>query len=327
MLRSRISPLVCCFLLVLVTTAPAAPGDYTFQTIDLPFQGAAFPPLVWPVAVTDALTFAGDASVPGGLGFRIAQTLNLTPVRCPDFARYPFSDRRGPEVVGMNNAGVVALNYEGLENQCGGVQTPDGTCTFTLVEGSVGTRYTGISNAGVVVGYYWNNVAGPELGLLRFHGFFQVSSGVHRLDGPNPNDIVFPTGINSHGIIIGTMLRNVQPDNSAAAEQAFFRTPDGVYHDVEGPDGELVTLTGLNDNGQAVGTFTAAAGGQQAFVFDTTTATLTILPRPTADTVELLPTAINNSGDIVGAYGEGTPEFPRVSVHGFLALPTGREHQ
>jgi probable HAF family extracellular repeat protein len=123
------------------------------------------------------------------------------------------------------------------------------------------------------------------------------------------------------------MFRNVQPDNSAAAEQAFFRTPDGVYHDVEGPDGELVTLTGLNDNGQAVGTFTTAAGGQQAFVFDTTTATLTILPRPTADTVELLPTAINNSGDIVGAYGEGTPEFPWVSVHGFLALPAGREHQ
>jgi hypothetical protein len=135
---------------------------------------------------------------------------------------------------------------------------------------------------------------------------------------------VFPTGINSHGIIIGTMLRNVQPDNAAAAEQAFFRTPDGVYHDVAGPDGEVVTLTGLNDNGQAVGTFTAAAGGQQAFVFDATTETLTILPRPTADTVELLPTAINNGGDIVGAYVKGTPEFPRFSVYGFLALPTGR---
>jgi hypothetical protein len=145
MLRSRISPLVCCLLLVLATTARAAPGDYILQTIDLPFQGSTFPTLVRLVAVTDALTFAGDASVPGGLGFRISQALALTPVLCPDFTRYPFSDRLGPEVVGMNNAEVVALNDEGLENQFGGVQTPDGTCTFTLVEGSVGTRYTGIS--------------------------------------------------------------------------------------------------------------------------------------------------------------------------------------
>jgi hypothetical protein len=239
---------------------------------------------------------------------------------CPAevFQRYPFAANSGPQVVGMNNDAVVVGNDEGLTAITAMTQTPDGTCAFFLVPGSVGTWATGINDLDHVVGFYWNATGNPdEPGLLRFHGFLRDAGGIVRLDGPGPHDVVFPTGLNDVGQIVGYLYSDVQPDNSYVYHA--FRYENGTYEIVDDPSGADVWLLGLNNVGQAVGIVGSdGVTGGQAFLLDN--GVFLPLNVPTATTVSFQPTAINDHGQLVGNYAE-RDMTGRLTFHQFMATP------
>ena len=220
----------------------------------------------------------------------------------------------------MNNNSIVVGNDEGLTSLHGFQQTLDDTCTFVLIAGTVGTIFTGINDLGQVVGHYWNDTA-VEPGLSRFHGFLKDGSGVTPLTGVGPHDVVFPTAITAVGDIMGYLYRDVQPDNSYVY-QAFYYSR-GVLQLLDTPTGDDLWLTGLNNVGQAVGVvgMNGVVRGQ-ALLYDRATNTFRTLPEPSAETLVIVPTTINDHGSVAGYYVERFGgEFGPQILHQFLATP------
>jgi hypothetical protein len=312
--------------LVLLLHVPfvAQAQEYTFTTIDLPATGGAPGRIINLVGIANDGTMAGDDNSPNGLGSRISPTLDVTPVTClpGTFDRYPFASRLGPEVVAMNNALTVVGNDEGLVALHGFQQTLAGDCSFFLFPGSIGTLFTGIDDPGRIVGQYWNDPA-VEFGLLRFHAFVKDDDTLTPLTNGISNDVLWPTGINAAGDIIGYAFRDVQPDNSYIY-QAFYYS-GGTFTWLDSPGGEDVWLTGLNNAGQVTAVLhPQGVVGGPAWLYDHITATWTMLPVPTPDTDVILPRAINDHGALVGFYAEFFPEpppFGHSAFHQFLATP------
>jgi hypothetical protein len=298
--------------------------EYTFTIIDLPVLSGAPNRIINLVGIANDGTMAGNDNTLNGYGSRIAPDLTVTAVTCPPggFDRYPFASTAGPAVADMNNSHTVVGDDEGLFNLWGFQQTADGTCTFTLVPGSVGTVFTGIDDLGRIVGYYWNDPE-VEFGLLRFHAFVKDDDTLTPFTDDIPNDVLWPTGINAAGDIIGYAFRDVQPDNSYIY-QAFYYS-GGTFTWLDGPGGEDVWLTGLNNAGQATAVLhPAGVVGGPGWLYDHITATWTMLPMPTPDTNTVAPRAINDHGALVGSYSEFFPEpppFGRSAFHQFLATP------
>jgi hypothetical protein len=319
-------------VLILVLLAPllaCADPEYTFTILDLPALSGDPNRIMQLRAIANDGTIAGNDNALNGYSSRIAPDLTATPVTCPPevFTRYPFASMAGPAVAAMNNHLTVVGDDEGISNLYGFEQTVDGTCTFTLVPGSVGTFFTGVNDAGDVVGTYWTSADEPPFGLRRFHGLRRESGTIIPLAGLGPNDVVWPTAINDQGTMIGYLFADVQPDNSYAY-QAFVRDSGGIYRLLDAPNGGDLWLTALNNAGQAVG----VAGSQgviggDALLYNAVTDSFTTLPEPPPSPgfaiTAVLPTAINDLGQIVGLYIEDETGvlFGRTMIHGFLATP------
>jgi len=311
-------------VLLLLVPLVAQAQEYTFTTIDLPAIGGAPGRLINLVGIANDGTMAGDDQSPHGLGSRISPTLDVTPVTCLPgiFDRYPFASRLGPEVVAMNNVLTVVGNDEGVVALHGFQQTLAGDCSFFLFPGAVGTLFTGIDDLGRIVGQYWNDPA-VEFGLLRFHAFVKDADTLMLLTNGISNDVLWPTGINAAGDIIGYAFRDVQPDNSYIYQA--FAYSGGSFIWVDGPAGEDVWLTRVNNAGQVTAVLQPQGViGGPAWLYDLGTGTWTMLPVPTPETIAMLPRAINDQGVLVGFYTEFFPEpppFGQLALHQFLATP------
>ena len=323
-------------VLILVLLAPLsarADLEYAYTILDLPPASGDARGILQLRAIANNGTLAGMdvATTVGGFASRISSNLEVTPITCPPevFERYPFAANLGPEVLGMNNALTVVGGDQGISNQYGFEQTVDGTCTFTLVSGSVGTLFTGVNDAGDVVGTYWTSADEPPFGLRRVHGFRRESGTIIPLAGLGPNDIVWPTAINAVGDIVGYLYRDVGTDNSYTYQAFYLR--GGVMQGLDGPDGGDLWLTALNNAGQAVA-ISGSAGvvGGEVWLYDAVTQTFTPLPEPTPEpTPEALimyPRGLNDHGAIVGLYlalfpATVLPGPGRTEVHNFLGQP------
>lgn len=301
--------------------AASSEAQYTFQTIDLPAAGGAIGRDITLLDVNNTSMIAGDDNAINGLGSRITPALQVHPVLCPpeQFTRYQFSGRQGPQVKAINNGNMVTGDDEGEDGLYGMTQAMDGTCEFFRYPGSVGTTTTTITDTGLVAGFYWNEECNGA-GLLCFHGFRKDASGFATFDGPQPNDVVFPTACNALGDCVGYLYQDVQGDNSYTY-QAFYWS-NGVFTLVDSPTGEDLWLLGLNNVGQAVGVVGSdGVSGGQAIMYDTATQAFTFLPEPAQDTPWILPRGINDNGVIVGLYGERIAGTESTILHQFLATP------
>lgn len=310
-------------------TLPVGAADprYTFETLDLPAVGAGPGRLFNLRAIANDDWLAGDDNASQGLGARVDPALTVLPVTCPStvFPRAPQSDRQGPEVVMMNNAKTVVGSDEHVSRALWGLlQTLDGTCRFLQVPGAAGTIYTTIDDNEVRAGHYFNLPSAAEPGLLRFHAFVEDAAGtVTAVVAPEPHSIVFITGRNILGDMVGYLYLAIQPDNSYTYQAYYYH--DGVFTYLDGPAGEDLWCLGLNNVQQAV-CVVGVDGVTQgpALLYDHITGTYSVIPHPTLLTSAMVPTDLNDLGTITGAYTETSdtgPGFPLVTPHQFLATP------
>jgi hypothetical protein len=115
--------------------------------------------------------------------------------------------------------------------------------------GFQGTYPTEITNAGDIVGYFYdsNNVA---------HGFLRTSGGVLTvIDAPGAgtlaNQGTLTTGINSSGTIVGSFTDQSVPTKT----HGFIRSSAGTYTPFDFPAASATNATGINDLGTVVGSY------------------------------------------------------------------------
>jgi hypothetical protein len=243
----------------------------------------------------------------------------IAPILCPpgEFTREAFPALTGPEIFSMNADGTVAGDDEGVESLYGFVQTADGTCTHFQAVPHGSTLAFGISDQGAVVGFY---VDPQESGLRRVHGFLRDATGaVHRLDGPGPRDVVFPTAINTLGDIVGYLYQDVDDQNNYTYQAFVYR--DGVFALVDSPTGEDLWLVDINNLGQVLGLIgVAGITGVRPFLLED--GEFREIQLPTAQTGTLLPTALNDLGQFVALDIEPLPgATPPFVAHQVLGTP------
>jgi probable HAF family extracellular repeat protein len=160
----------------------------------------------------------------------------------------------------------------------------------------VSGQVLGINDADHLVGYI-------KEGEIGFQGFVYADGTTTIIQDPTDNNNIFGTmilGINDAGQMIGINGAGNLPDNS-------FLYKNGVFTYFS--DG--FQATGINNEGEVVGTLIDSSGVQHGAVYNGTT--YTTFDDPSAAAGETQPTGINNSGQIVGDYFDGNGV-----QHGFL---------
>lgn len=239
-------------------------------------------------------------------------------------------------VVGIDNAGEILMNridQSGITHSV--VRSADGS-TFTPIEasGAASTTASGISAAGLIVGYYSNPdrsshnfilsadrktftifdssgspvaindkgevlVSVPE-GTL-FSGLLRSADGSTYLKIEAPDVSTTVRAINNSGEIAGW----VKGGGSYSASHGFTRSADGTYHILDLPGTVQGTvLTAVNNHGQLLGS------GPNGFVLNPDGSSVGFDPLQ-------LPGGINDSGIVAGIL------LTPAGSYGFLAVPTG----
>ena len=164
--------------------------------------------------------------------------------------------------------------------------------TFTTINDSAApyfssTTATGISNNGQIIGTYGG------------HGFVDTNGAFATADFSGGSSETFPAGINTSGQIVGDYV-------DASGYFSSYIETGGVYSSLQDPNGyfDSTSLTGINDKGQIVGTYTAPSDGQFGIgkSFVDTGGVFTDFSVPGVFATH--PTSINNAGQIAG-YTEG----------------------
>jgi hypothetical protein len=313
-------------LFALLAVAPLATADdlrYTYKVITIPAPAGSRLPDLTLRGLTNGGLLAGIFYAPGGYSARVLRG-QVLPVQCPpeEFTRYQFPFLSGPEVLSMNNDGTVVGDDEGVDGAYGFLQTANGTCTHFRVPGSGYTLAMGVNDRGAAVGFFINP-QGQERGLLATHGFLRDAGGFVTLSGPGPRDVVFPTAVNVHGDIVGYLYQDVSPNNEYTYQAFLFR--NGRYELIDSPTGEDVWLVDINNRGQILGLLGQPNVGSRPFLLED--GVVFELPLPTSLTRALLPTALNDHGQIVGLAFELPPSGnPPPVAQQVLGTPT-RAHR
>ena len=165
----------------------------------------------------------------------------------------------------------------------------------------------GISNSGMIVGYY-----GTASGAL--HGFQRLPNGtfVQPIDGPDlllgfPRD--FLTGINNSGTMTASGSNPVKA----------YTVSGGVFTQFLVPGSLNVRLGGINDLGHLAGWFDTGARAGRPLAFTTAGGTLQFFEYP--GSFDTLAYGINNSDQVVGYYD--VVGGPGVLSHGFIRSVAG----
>jgi hypothetical protein len=111
-------------------------------------------------------------------------------------------------VRGVNNLGeAVGVCYTD-NGYSSFVRKRNGTFVWVDYPGALYTEAYAINDYGHVVGFYSNEAEQDQPNELGFYGFLYRHGQFQRLYGPSPNDIIFPTGINLLGDIVGGAYAN-----------------------------------------------------------------------------------------------------------------------
>jgi len=236
----------------------------------------------------------GAASVPENV---------LAPAAARNFGTMDFPRASDSAAFGINDNGVVVGGYGAdLESQyCNhGFVLHGNVFSIASFPAASQTCVSGINKAGEMVGYYLD--AGGNT-----HGFTRTGSTYTSVDFPGAT-VTTAGGINSSGSVVGA-----------------YRDTGGVYHgfllasqtyttiDAPGASGGLTEAAGINKAGEIVGVYVDSAGHYHGFAL--ANGAYTTVDYPGAVDSDLL--GLNDKGDMVGAYGDGTGPFA-IYNHGFL---------
>ena len=198
----------------------------------------------------------------------------------------------GTTVWGINATGQVTGYYS---NGLGFVDN-NGVFTDVTIPGARATRPRGINAAGQVTGYYYN--------LTGAHGFVETNGQYATFDVPGATNGTYANGINAAGQVTGYYLdRN--GTHGFVNNNGRFTT-----FDVPGSSG-YAYAQGINDTGQVTGSYIRLASANGGYIYDSygfvdTNDVFTTFSVPNAVQGNNFPYGINNVGQIVGEYNDGT---------------------
>ena len=169
----------------------------------------------------------------------------------------------------------------------------------------------GVNDHNIAVGFY-NDVSGNS------HGYtYDIHTGKFSANIDDPNALsggsTVTAAINNKGTIVG-FYTDTGPTSAVGAVIHGFLDKNGVFTTVDAPGAVETELLGINDHGIAVGFDIDANGVTHGVIYNTKTGTFIILDDPNAVGSTVF-NGINDKGDIVGFYSDGT------NTHGLLATP------
>ena len=123
---------------------------------------------------------------------------------------------------------------------------------------------------------------------------------------------VIASGINNAGDIVGSYV-----PSSGSATQLGFLDIGGTFYSLDDPNSNGFTVpNGINNMDEIVGVYQAATGPIQGFIYNLSSNTWQTIDDPNASSASAtFVTGINDMGDLVGYYSDGT------DTNGFLAKP------
>ena len=164
---------------------------------------------------------------------------------------------------GINNVGDIVGGYFDNDGNEHGFLFHHGVLTTLDVPfaGSLGTQLNSLNDSGTIVGVWVD-------GAFTAHGFTYQKGAFAHLDYPGALD-TFPYAINARGDIAG----NWDSDQSTVGHGFVFS--NGQLFSIDAPDAILdgTAATGINDNGQVVGSFIGQDGNSHGFLSEGATFT------------------------------------------------------
>ncbi len=259
------------------------------------------------------LTAAGALilAVPAGAAVhaaRAAATLQVGPTISSQFAFTTLdnpTDLTFNQLLGINDLGKIA-GYFGsgasaahpnkgytISAYSGMVFTPEN------YPGSAQTQVTGLNDMGKSVGFYVDS-AGNNFGFSYKNGVYSSFSAPGVRGKTKTTQLL---GVNNEGLAVG--FYNDAKGNAHAFE---YQTKTGAYSLLKVPGATATMATGVNDDGDVVGTFTNHKGVTDSFLMRG--GVLETLAMPGASATQAF--GLNDSDEVVGQYTVGK------ATHGFV---------
>jgi hypothetical protein len=162
----------------------------------------------------------------------------------------------------------------------------------------------GINDEGLIAGYFGSGMAGhPNKGYLLTPPFYGQGSYVNEnFPGSVQTQV---TGLNNRGVTVGfwsntNMGVGMDANFGWVNVDGHFRQADYPTNDPASP--AIDQLLGVNDSDIAVGFYTDANNNNHGYEYNINTNRYSSVVDPNAPTASLTAAAINDNGDVAGAY-------------------------
>jgi probable HAF family extracellular repeat protein len=203
---------------------------------------------------------------------------------------------------GINDAGEVVGSYKDSSNTTHGFSFVSGAfTTLNATSATLSTSANGVNNLGQIIGSF-NDAAGAS------HGFVLNLTVYTPFDNPSGVGATYGTGINSSGQLVGNYFDSSQLSRAYSATGGI---PPNSFTAVNALTGVGANVS-VNSNGAVVGSYVS---GSATHGFVTMGATTMTLDDPLALGGVTAATGINDAGDIVGYFTDGSN-----MTHGFVDI-------
>ncbi len=286
----------------LVTVAPAAASDYTFQTVNNPGD----PNFNQLLGINNSGTIAGyfgDGNTVPNNGYTVSPPYK-------SFTAENFPGSAQTQVVGINNNAsptTVGFWVDGAGNNIGFVKQGS---TFTSVANPGSATFNqllGVNDSNIAAGFF--TAGGANSGYL-YNIATKAFTAINDPSGVSST----ATDVNNSGIVSGFYT-------DAGGNTHGFLDIGGTYHSYDDPNGNGTNTSffGLNNKGQIVGSYVDGAGNTEGLLYNFMTNTWQNINDPNASNTAAFGVSgtilngINDAGQVVGFYSDGA------NVDGFVA--------
>jgi len=298
----RLHTIALALTLVVGLPVSAWADGYSFQTVQSPGD-PAFTQLLGVNNTGMIAGYFGDGTTVPNNGFTLVLPNTFTSENFPGSVQ--------TQVVGINSSGITVGFYVDAAGNNFGFVDNGGTFTSVMNPSTSGTvnQLLGINSSGVAAGFFTDS-AGNAHGYLFQGGLFtsvNLPASFHAVS-------VTVTGINNGGTVVGFYT------DSSGNTHGFLDNA-GTFTSFDDPSGSDTKFLGINDGGFVVGSYVDAGGETHGLLFNSVADSFQTIDDPSASSTPAFGVngttvnGINDSGEIVGFYSDGT------NVDGFVGTP------
>src|SRR5580658_737566 len=308
--KLRMVPLVVATAIASLTIPANGSPVYAFQTLD-DSGDPAFNQLLGidSLASPTLVGYFGDGTVVGNKGYSLAPPTSYTNENFPGSVQTQVTG-----IAPNSPTTTVGFYINGSSNNIGFV---DQGGTFTAVANpgtpSGGTAPTvnqllGVNDNSQAVGFYVDGSGNAQSYLYDFAHATYAS-----ISYPGAASTT-ATGINDAGLITGYYM-------DAMGNTHGFIDNGGTFTSYDDPGGTSTMFLGINAGDEVVGSYVDGGGVTEGLLFNLGSDSFQTLDDPSGSATSAFGVngttvnGINNAGDLVGFYSDGT------NVNGFLATP------